>query len=186
MPKTFKRRQFLKSATVAGAASFSSPNFLAAAVLGRDGNSSPNNQVTLGVIGMGRRCTYDLKAILELEDVKCVAIADVQQSRRNDGKKLVDEKYSNDQCKLYRDFRRLLDRQDIDAVLIATGARSGGYPCFRRIFRTMILSLARALSFRCQSTVTLFWSCSTRIFAILRSSSLPRASTALWFCERAS
>ncbi len=56
-------------------------------------------------------------------DVQCVAICDVQKSRRDAGKKLVDEQYDNTDCKLYRDFHDLLDRPDIDAVLIATGDR---------------------------------------------------------------
>ncbi len=69
------------------------------------------------------RCTYDLKAMLGLPDVQCVAIADVQASRRDAGKKLVDDHYGNRDCLLYRDFRELLAREDIDAVLIATGDR---------------------------------------------------------------
>jgi predicted dehydrogenase len=75
------------------------------------------------VIGIGPRCTYDLKAMLGFADVRCLAIADVQASRRDAGKKLVDEHYGNQDLKLYRDFRELLDRKDIDAVLIATGDR---------------------------------------------------------------
>jgi predicted dehydrogenase len=61
--------------------------------------------------------------MLPFEDVRCVAIADVQAKRREAGKKLVDEHYGNRDCRLYRDFRELLDRRDIDAVLIATGDR---------------------------------------------------------------
>jgi predicted dehydrogenase len=61
--------------------------------------------------------------MLGLPDVQCVAIADVQASRRDAGKKLVDKHYDNHDCNLYRDFRELLDRKDIDAVLIATGDR---------------------------------------------------------------
>ena len=44
-------------------------------------------------------------------DVQCVAICDVQASRREAGKKLVDEHYGNKDCALYRDFRELLGRQ---------------------------------------------------------------------------
>ena len=61
--------------------------------------------------------------MLALPDVQCVAICDVQASRREAGKKLVDGHYGNSDCVLYRDFRELLGRKDIDAVLIATGDR---------------------------------------------------------------
>lgn len=115
------RRDFLiKSAAASTAVSMAT--VLPSHVLGRDGNS-PNNKISLGVIGIGPRCTYDLKSMLKFSDIQCVAIADVQASRRNAGKKLVDGHYQNDDCVLYRDFRELLDRKDIDAVLIATGDR---------------------------------------------------------------
>ena len=116
------RRSFLHT-TAAASAAFALPAILPARVLGKDGAVSPNEKVTLGVIGMGRRCTYDLTSILGLADVQCVAIADVQAKRRDAGKKLVDERYGNSDCRLYRDFRELLDRKDVDAVLIATGDR---------------------------------------------------------------
>jgi predicted dehydrogenase len=61
--------------------------------------------------------------MLAMPDVKCVVIADVQASRRAAGKSLVDRHYGNESCAVTRDFRRVLDRQDIDAVLIATGDR---------------------------------------------------------------
>jgi predicted dehydrogenase len=92
-------------------------------VLGRDGAVAPSEKITLGVIGIGPRCTYDLRSMLGLADVKCVAIADVQASRRDAGKALVDQHYGNKDCRLYRDFRELLARKDIDAVIIATGDR---------------------------------------------------------------
>jgi predicted dehydrogenase len=72
---------------------------------------------------MGPRAIYDLQGMLGFSDVRCVAIADVQASRRDPGKRLIDEHYGNTDCKLYRDFRELLNRADIDAVLIATGDR---------------------------------------------------------------
>jgi predicted dehydrogenase len=61
--------------------------------------------------------------MLPFQDVRCVAIADVQATRRDEGKSLVDGFYGNQDCKLYRDFREVLERGDIDAVLIATGDR---------------------------------------------------------------
>jgi predicted dehydrogenase len=116
------RREFLRRSLAAGSA-FALPTIIPSRVLGKDGAVSPSERITLGVIGIGSRCTYDLKAMLGLPDVQCVAIAEVQASRRDAGKRLVDEHYGNQDCRLYRDFRELLDRKEIDAVLIATGDR---------------------------------------------------------------
>ena len=111
------RRRFLENAAGRAAAG--------GLMLGlqQDGSVPASDRISLGVIGIGPRCTYDLKAMLNFDDVRCVAIADVQQSRRQAGKALVDGHYGNADCRLYRDFRDLLARDDIDAVLIATGDR---------------------------------------------------------------
>jgi predicted dehydrogenase len=118
-PAVATRREFLVKSLVVGAAA----TVVRSEVLGRDRGTAPSETIRLGVIGIGPRCTYDLKTMLPFTDVRCVAIADVQATRRNAGKKLVDEHYGNTDCVLYRDFRELLARKDIDAVLIATGDR---------------------------------------------------------------
>ena len=118
--RTTRRSFFQQSALTGAAVAF--PTIVPAHVLGRN-NLAPSEKVTLGVIGMGRRCTYDMNSILGLKDVQCLAIADVQASRRTAGKKLVDDRYGNQDCQLHRDFRELLDRKDIDSVIIATGDR---------------------------------------------------------------
>jgi predicted dehydrogenase len=112
------RRELLLAASAATVTCLTSANSAAAAV-----SKLQNDKINLGVIGIGPRCTYDLTAMLKFSDIRCVAIADVQASRRDAGKKLVDSAYGNADCKLYRDFRELLARQDIDAVLVATGDR---------------------------------------------------------------
>ncbi|EAQ82743.1 Gfo/Idh/MocA family protein [Blastopirellula marina] len=116
------RRDFLVASTAAVTAA-SLATIVPSTVYGADGQVAPNDKITLGVIGIGPRCTYDLKAMLPFQDVQCVAIADVQASRRDAGKTLVDSHYGNADCVLYQDFRELLARKDIDAVLIATGDR---------------------------------------------------------------
>ena len=116
------RREFLRR-SLATTAAVSLPTIVPAHVLGLEGAVPPSEKITLGVIGIGPRCTYDLKSMLALPDVRCLAIADVQASRRDGGKSLVDAHYGNQDCVLFRDFRELLDRKDIDAVLIATGDR---------------------------------------------------------------
>ncbi len=116
------RRDFLRD-SMAAAAAVSLPSLVSSTALGADGAVAPSEKITLGVIGIGPRCTYDLTAMLGLPDVQCVAIADVQVSRRDAGKKLVDQHYGNQDCVLYQDFRELLARPDIDAVIVATGDR---------------------------------------------------------------
>ncbi|MFI4874404.1 MAG: Gfo/Idh/MocA family protein [Blastopirellula sp. JB062] len=120
LPNTASRRDFLLSTTAAAA---SLTTIIPSSALGRDGNVAPSERITLGVVGIGPRCTYDLKAMLKFKDVRCVAIADVQADRRDAGKKLVDGHYGDEDCQLYRDFRELLNRKDIDAVIVATGDR---------------------------------------------------------------
>ena len=113
------RRDFLlATATAASLASLLPVNGMAEEL-----EPSPNDRINLGVIGIGPRCTYDLTAMLKFKDIRCVAIADVQAIRRNKGKLLVDGHHGNSDCVLYEDFRELLDRKDVDAVLIATGDR---------------------------------------------------------------
>ncbi len=116
------RRAFLTRSAAAGAL-IGFPAIIPARALGREGSVAPGERIGLGVIGFGPRCTYDMKPILAFPDVRCVAIADVQATRRDAGKKAVDAAYGNEDCKTYRDLREMLDRNDIDAVLIATGDR---------------------------------------------------------------
>jgi predicted dehydrogenase len=119
---TATRREFLATTATAAVAAAALPTIIPSTVLGQNA-VPPSEKITLGVIGIGPRCTYDLSGILPLKDVQCVAIAEVQASRRDAGKKLVDGHYGNADCQTYRDFRELLARPDIDAVLIATGDR---------------------------------------------------------------
>jgi len=114
------RRQFLKkAAAVAGAVAL--PYFVPAKALGRDGYVAPSEKIVLGAIGIGPRGRYDLDNMVSEPDVQFVAICDVQRDRREAVKAMADAKYGNKDCAMYRDFRELLARADIDAVLIATG-----------------------------------------------------------------
>lgn len=116
------RRQFVRNAA-ASAAAISLPLIIPAGTLGKGAAAAPSERITLGVIGMGPRCTYVLPQMLGQPDVQCVAMADVQASRRDAAKAYVDKHYGNTDCMVYRDFRDVLARDDIDAVLIATGDR---------------------------------------------------------------
>src|SRR5687768_11710968 len=115
------RRQFLKTALSAAGAAVMAPTIIPSSALGRDGAVAPSERIVLGGIGIGNRGTYDLGCFLEQGDVQFVAVCDVKAARREAVKKIADQKYGNQDCSTYIDFRELLDRGDIDAVLIATG-----------------------------------------------------------------
>ena len=116
------RRTWLKSATAASAA-VAFPTIVPASALGRGGAVAPSERIVLGGLGIGPRGTTDLKCFLANSDVQFVAIADLQKSRREAVKVLVDETYGNKDCVLYQDMYDVLGREDIDALLIATGDR---------------------------------------------------------------
>ncbi len=115
------RRRFLQTSLTAAGAAVLAPTIIPASALGRGGAVAPSERVVVGGIGIGNRGTYDLGCFLEQGDVQFAAVCDVKEARRVAVKKIADEKYGNENCAMYRDFRELLDRRDIDAVLIATG-----------------------------------------------------------------
>lgn len=119
---SLSRRRFLKSSFGAGVLAAGFGHWPLAALAQRSGKRvSPNERITVGGIGIGNRGTYDLGCFLEQNDVQFVAVCDVKAARRDAIKQMVDQKYGNNDCAQYIDFRELLDRDDIDAVLIATG-----------------------------------------------------------------
>jgi len=153
------RRRFLKTALGAGAA-IAAPQWIPAAALGQGGVVAPSERIVTGGIGIGRRGSYDLGCFLRQPDVQFVAVCDVKAVRRAAVKRMVDSKYGNEDCATYRDLRELLARDDIDAVLIATGpnwhatasilaARSGkDVYCEKPSTKNILQSLALAETFR--------------------------------------
>ncbi len=116
------RRSFIKrAASLAGMSAI-----VPASVLGKSESVAPGNRITVGGIGLGPRGRQVLAAFLRQPDVQFVAIADVQESRREIIRKTVDRHYGNQECKAYIDMHEVLARPDIDAVVIATGDRWHG------------------------------------------------------------
>jgi len=115
------RRRFLQTAAATAGAAAMAPMIIPSSALGRDGAVAPSERIVVGGIGIGRRGGYDLGCFLPQKDVQFVAVADIKKKRRGEVKNIVDKHYGNDHCATLRDFRELLDRPDIDAVLIATG-----------------------------------------------------------------
>ncbi len=100
------------------------PAIVPARVLGKGGAVPPSEKIQLGAIGIHNRGMHDLRWIMGYEDVRMLAICDVQKVQRQRIKKYVDNRYGNSDCKMYPEIREFLaERTDLDAVLIATGDR---------------------------------------------------------------
>ncbi|MFW6124533.1 MAG: Gfo/Idh/MocA family protein [Pirellulales bacterium] len=110
-----------RGALKATAAAMSTPLLVRAKALGAESRPPAGERITMGIIGCGGRGMSDLGSFLAAADVQMVAACDVQANRRNKTKQRIDKHYGNTDCRAYRDLRELLDRDDIDAVLIATG-----------------------------------------------------------------
>ncbi|MEO0452526.1 MAG: Gfo/Idh/MocA family oxidoreductase [Verrucomicrobiota bacterium] len=117
--KTTTRRSFIKtSALFAGM-----PMIIPASVLGQNGKVAPSNRITVGGIGLGGRGRKVLDAFFKHSDFQFLAIADPQKERREIVQRTVTRKHGQTQCDAYADMGDVLSRDDIDAVIIATGDR---------------------------------------------------------------
>jgi hypothetical protein len=124
------RRQFL----AAGAAT-AAPILLPAAALGRDGHTAPSERIAMGFIGLGGQgtghllggaWTYVPGGYIARDDVQVLAVCDVRQERREPVHQRCNQIYAErfgqaayNGVQAYRDFREVLARTDIDAVLLA-------------------------------------------------------------------
>ena len=119
-PLHSSRRQFLQNSALLAAA----PLILPSRVWSQE--TAPSKRLGVGFIGMGKQMRGHLKNCLQRDDVQVVAVCDVDTTRRDDAKKRADEAYAAKTgntysgCAAYNDFRELLGRKDIDAVVIAT------------------------------------------------------------------
>ncbi|HRX53887.1 MAG TPA: Gfo/Idh/MocA family oxidoreductase, partial [Verrucomicrobiales bacterium] len=116
------RRQFLHQSaattllsTVAGAVTLSKAQ------------AAPNARINIGVIGVGKQGVSDFTKAMKFPQTQMVAMCDVVGARRDNGKKIANDYYAKlnnqadyDGVKTYEDFRELIARADIDAVMVVT------------------------------------------------------------------
>lgn len=116
------RRHFLGSATLAAATPLILPALAKKSAL----HAAPGERINLGFIGMGHQNRSLLNRFIGRNDTQVVAVSEVDQSRLDDARQRVDDYYTKERpgsfkgCAAYKDFRDLLARKDIDAVVIAT------------------------------------------------------------------
>lgn len=110
------RRQFLEGSCAAVAA----PYLLAGTALGATRRPAASERIVMGAIGLGSRGSGNLGAFLRRSDVQMVAVCDVRKNVRDAKKRQVDGHYRSQDCRAYTDFREILARPDLDAVMVAT------------------------------------------------------------------
>lgn len=119
MSKKISRRTFIgTSARATGTAALALP--VIAKDLYAQGRVAANDRITIGCIGVGGMGTGNMSVLLGIPQTRVLATCDVYEPHRERAKNRVDDTYGNQDCKTYNDFRELLDRDDIHAVLIAT------------------------------------------------------------------
>jgi predicted dehydrogenase len=116
------RRHFLKNSTATTLLTT-----VAGSVTLSRAQSNPNDRITIGVIGVGKQGVSDFTKAMKFPQTQMVAMCDVVAQRRDNGKKITNDYYAKlnnqpgyDGVKTYEDFRELIARDDIDAVMVVT------------------------------------------------------------------
>ncbi len=109
------RRQFL----VTTGAALALPTIVPGSALGFGGKSSPSKRITVGVVGCGGQGNGNTDGFLRNGNCQVVAASDVDQARLSEMLKKVNDHYGNQACQGYSDYRELMARKDIDAVMLA-------------------------------------------------------------------
>jgi predicted dehydrogenase len=123
------RRQFLSKVATTSVAAVGLPCLIPASALGLGESVAPSNRITIGMIGVGRQVlAFNLPFFASQADCEIVALCDVDRWRLEVTEERTASYYGEKknrcpkvpQCARYVDFRAVLDRADIDAVMIST------------------------------------------------------------------
>ncbi len=106
------RRHFLGTA----AAAIVLPAIVPSSIFGQN---RPSNRINLGVVGWGMQGPSNTKAFLVQDTCRVVAACDLDKNHLADAVNTINGHYQNQDCQAYHDYREMLARPDIDAVMLA-------------------------------------------------------------------
>jgi len=113
------RRDFIRKAAAASAGIGIFPAIVKASSLGLGENIAPSDKKSMIVIGCGIQGQHDMGQFLRMDDVKVVAVCDVDDPRSASAKNIVDNVYGNSDCRIYKDYRELLEKENADTAMLA-------------------------------------------------------------------
>ena len=117
----------LKSSVAAATASaVAAPMIIPGSALGKDGATAPSNRITIGFIGTGKQAQAHIGSLSGKSNTQVLAVCDVDTTRRMHSQKRIVDKYKKlerkgaDSVAAYVEYEKVIARDDIDAVVIAT------------------------------------------------------------------
>lgn len=114
------RRTFLKRTLSASAGLVGIPYLISSRALGQGSVPSASNRIVMGIIGAGSMGTGNAHSFLGMPDVQIVSVCDVDRNHAMNLKRQIDERYGNQDCRVYGDFREMLEKEQLDTVMSAT------------------------------------------------------------------
>ncbi len=116
------RREFMGNTTKASLSATALAAGLAPAAMafaGAQKKVAASDRIRVALIGSGGQGKADLSAFLRIPEVDCPAVADIDDKRIAEGVKIVADARGK-AAEGYKDFRKILDRKDVDAVIVGT------------------------------------------------------------------
>jgi len=109
------RRHFI----TATAAAIAVPSLIPASALGRAGRPAPSERIVIGIVGWGMMGPGNTAGLIAEKDCQIVAACDLDSRPLQDAVAFINKKNANTDCKAYHDYREMMARPDLDAVMLA-------------------------------------------------------------------
>lgn len=113
------RRDILKSAAMLAGSTLAPGVFATATGDLTSKQSSPNEKIVCGLIGCGGMGSANMRNLMAFDDFEMAAICDVDDDRMTGDFQTIEKKYGKEPA-VYKDYRKMLERKDIDCVIIGT------------------------------------------------------------------
>src|SRR5213594_4266767 len=109
------RRRFI----AATAAAVAAPTIIPASALGKDDQPAPSERIVVGIVGWGMMGRVNTQGLMAEKDGQGVAGCDLDKRPLQQAVDEINKHYGNTACKSYHDYREMMARDDIDAVMLA-------------------------------------------------------------------